>query len=50
MHIIGGTLRESIWKKLNKVKRISIGRDIAQAVSRWLPTGAARVRARVCQV
>jgi hypothetical protein len=24
------------------------GRAIAQAVSRWLPTAAARVRARVC--
>jgi hypothetical protein len=29
------------WKK---------GRDIAQAVSRWLPTTAARVRARVWQM
>jgi hypothetical protein len=27
-----------------------IGRAIAEAVSRWLPTAAARVRARVCQV
>jgi hypothetical protein len=27
-----------------------LGRAIAQAVSRWLPTAAARVRARVWQV
>jgi hypothetical protein len=29
---------------------IPSGRAIAQAVSRWLPTAAARVRARVWQV
>jgi hypothetical protein len=29
---------------------ISNGRAIAEAVSRWLPTAAARVRARVWQV
>jgi hypothetical protein len=29
---------------------ISLGRAIAEAVSRWLPTAAARVRARAWQV
>jgi hypothetical protein len=29
---------------------ITYGRSIAQAVSRWLPTAAARVRARIWQV
>jgi hypothetical protein len=28
-------------------KSLHVGRAIAQAVSRWLPTAAARVRARV---
>jgi hypothetical protein len=33
---------EIVWNK--------IGRSIAQAVSRWLPTAAARVRAQVWQM
>jgi hypothetical protein len=33
-----------------KMLRIYHGRAIAQAVSRWLPTAAVRVRARVWQV
>jgi hypothetical protein len=32
------------------VKVVYEGRAIAQAVSRWLPTAAARVRVRVWQV
>jgi hypothetical protein len=27
-----------------------VGHDMAQAVSRWLPTAATRVRARVCSI
>jgi hypothetical protein len=32
---------------LNIIKRIVNGRAVAKAVSRWLPTAAARVRVRV---
>jgi hypothetical protein len=32
------------------LSRLVKGRAIAQAVSRWLPTAAARVGAQVCQV
>jgi hypothetical protein len=31
-------------------ERTTVGRAIAQAVSRWLPTAAARIRTRVWQV
>jgi hypothetical protein len=33
--------------KINISNLLALGRAIAQAVSRWLPTAAARVRARV---
>jgi hypothetical protein len=36
--------------RICKTKREKTGRAIAEAVSRWLPTAAARVRARVWQV
>jgi hypothetical protein len=32
------------------MESLGVGRAIAQAVSRWFPTAAARVRARVWQV
>jgi hypothetical protein len=35
------------WKEFNLLLRCWKGRAIAQAVSRWLPTAAARVRSRV---
>jgi hypothetical protein len=38
-----------MWQ-LSKVIIISVGRAIAEAVSRWLPTAAARVRVRVWQM
>jgi hypothetical protein len=40
MHFIGLSLVTGLFKK-------ALGRAIAQAVSRWLRTAAARVRARV---
>jgi hypothetical protein len=38
----------SVDKKNKLLLSVNKGRDIAQGVSRWLPTVAARVRARVC--
>jgi hypothetical protein len=43
----GQTCRRSLK---DKFFRKILGRAIAEAVSRWLPTAAARVRARVWQV
>jgi hypothetical protein len=45
-------MRVFIFFLLKKCAEINapLGRSIAQAVSRWLPTAAARVRARVWQV
>jgi hypothetical protein len=38
-----------LWRILSPYMQIC-GRAIAEAVSRWLPTAAARIRARVWQV
>jgi hypothetical protein len=43
------TLHNSL-KSIVKYPSNVLGRAIAQAVSRWLPTAAARVRDRVCHV
>jgi hypothetical protein len=42
-------LHELLWNEFaeSNVLSADLGRAIAQAVSRWLPTVAARVRARV---